>query len=125
VAGGLGLLAVLLAAIGIYGVVNYSAVQRTSEFGVRMALGASPGQILWMAARQGLTAVGMGLVVGIGLAAMGATVMRSLVDGVNTIDPLVLGAMSVVVIALGGVAIVAPIGRMLRKDPTRALRTLG
>jgi predicted permease len=124
-AGGLGLLAVLLATIGIYGVVNYSAVQRTSEFGVRMALGASPRQILWLAAHQGMLAVAMGLGVGIGLAVMGANVMRSLVHGVSAIDPLVLGAMSVVVIALGGAAIVLPIGRMLRKDPTRALRTLG
>ena len=125
VAGGLGLLAVLLAAIGIYGVVNYNAMQRTSEFGVRMALGASPGQILWMAARQGLLAVGMGLVAGIGMAAMGAKVMRSLVHGVSTVDPLVLGTMSIVVIALGSAAILVPAARMLRRDPTRALRTLG
>jgi putative ABC transport system permease protein len=124
-AGALGLLAVLLAAIGIYGVVNYSAVQRSSEFGVRMALGASPRQILWLAAHQGMLAVAMGLGVGVGLAVMGAKVMRSLVHGVSAVDPLVLGAMSVVVIALGGAAIVFPIGRMLRGDPTRSLRTLG
>lgn len=125
VAGGLGVLAVLLAAIGIYGVVNYNAVQRTSEFGIRMALGASPARVLWMAARQGMIAVGVGLVAGVALAAMGAKVMRSLVHGVSTIDPLVLGTMSVVVMALGGVAIVVPIARMLRSDPTRALRAPG
>jgi predicted permease len=122
VLGAFSALALVLAAIGIYGVISYSVAQRTHEIGVRMALGAQPGDVLRMVIAQGAKLAGAGVLVGIG-ASLGLTrLMRNLLFSVSSADPATLAA---VVAVLGLIAILAsyiPARRALRYDPMRALR---
>ena len=116
------LIAMLLGAIGIYGVIAYGVTQRTREIGVRMALGATPGDALWMVIRRGATLTVAGLVVGVA-AGLGATrMLAGLLYGVSPTDP---ATFAVVVAILASVAVVAcyvPARRATRVDPTIALR---
>jgi putative ABC transport system permease protein len=115
--------AMLLAAVGIYGVIAYSVAQRTREFGIRMALGAQRQQMLSMVLRQSLTVVGIGIGVGL-IAAFAVTrLMASLLYGVGTNDFVTYAA---VVILLGGSALIAsyiPARRATLVNPIEALRT--
>ncbi|HUQ79486.1 MAG TPA: ABC transporter permease [Gemmatimonadaceae bacterium] len=115
-------LALLIAATGIGGVLAFSVSQRTREFGVRLALGAQPGQVLSMVVRQGGTMVGLGL----GLGAIGALglarFMEGFVYGVPTRDPLTLGAVCLTLAAVGVVASLGPARRATSVDPVIALR---
>src|SRR4029078_10549502 len=86
--------ALVLAALGIYGVIAYSVVQRTRELGIRVALGASADAVLGMVMRQGLTPVMIGLGVGLGVAAVGCRVVRSLLYGVTATDLATYGAVA-------------------------------
>jgi predicted permease len=116
-------LALLLASIGLYGVASYSVSQRTREIGVRMALGARPSNVLGLVLGQGLILVGAGLAVGLILAYATAGLMKTLVVGVNTRDPLTFAATAG---GLGAVALIAsylPARRATRIDPLMALRT--
>ena len=118
-----GVLALLLASIGLYGVASYSVSQRTREIGVRMALGAQPTNVLGLVLGRGLVLVGAGLVIGLLAALAAAGVMRALVIGINPRDPLTFGVTAVV---LGAVALFAtwlPARRATRIDPLVALRT--
>jgi len=118
-----GLLALLLASIGLYGVASYSVAQRTREIGVRMALGAQPSNVLALVLGRGLVLVGAGLVLGLLVALAAAGVMRALVVGIDPRDPLTFIATAV---ALGAVALFAtwlPARRATRIDPLVALRT--
>jgi putative ABC transport system permease protein len=119
---GLGLLGLVLALVGIYGVVSYSAAQRTQEIGVRMALGAQPRDILRLVVGQGLLLVAVGIAVGL-VAAFGASsVLRTLLFGISARDPVTYVT---VPIALGLMAIVAsylPALRATKIDPVVALR---
>ena len=112
----------VLAAIGIYGVIAYSVAQRTREIGIRMALGAQRTQMLTMVLRQSLTLVVIGLAIGL-LAALGATrVMATLLYGVGAND---VSTYLIVVILLGGAALLAsfiPARRAMKVDPMVALR---
>jgi putative ABC transport system permease protein len=114
--------ALLLAAIGIYGLMAYSVQQRTQEIGVRMALGASPERVRGMVVRQGMLLAGIGVVIGVG-AALGLTrLMSGMIFGVKTWDPATFVA---VVIVLGGVSLLAtyvPARRASRVDPMVSLR---
>jgi predicted permease len=118
----LGVLGMLLAAIGIYGVLSYNVSQRFREIGIRMALGAQSRDILRLVVGQGLrlTVIGAGLGAAFGLAATSA--MRSLLYGVSATDPLTFAAVVCVVALAGGFASYIPARRALRVDPLVALR---
>ena len=117
-----GLLALSLAAVGVYGVVSYSVTQRTREIGIRMALGARLAAVLGLVVRQGAGLAGIGIVVGL-LAAFGVgRLLGSLLYGVRPSDPLILGG---VALLLGAVALGAsylPARRAAKVDPLTALR---
>ena len=115
-------LALLLSCIGIYGVVSYVVTQRTSEIGIRMALGARPAQIMAMVLRQGAKLAVAGVAIGLCIAAALAPSLGGLIYGVSAIDPVTFVAVpaAVIVIALG--AMLLPARRAMRVDPMVALR---
>ena len=120
--GGFALLALVLTLIGLYGVVSYSVNQRTREFGVRMALGASSGAL----GRDVLLAAGKlavaGVVLGIGGALAATRALQSLLFGVSAADPLTLAAVSLLLLLVAGAAAWVPARRAMRVDPIEALR---
>jgi putative ABC transport system permease protein len=115
--------ALILAAIGIYGLMAYSVTQRTQEIGIRMALGAQPGKIMMMVVRQSLILVLVGVVIGLGGAFAMTRVMSSLLYGVSTTDTLTFAAPPLI---LGMIALLAsyfPARKAAHVDPTVALRS--
>jgi putative ABC transport system permease protein len=117
-----GLLALLIAATGIGGVLAFSVSQRTREIGLRLALGAQRGEVLSLVLRQGGTMVAIGLVLGI-IGAIGlARFMQSLVFGIGPRDPLTLAAVCLTLAAVGVVASLGPAQRATSVDPVIALR---
>lgn len=115
-------LGILLAAIGIHGVLAYGVAQRRREFGVRMALGASADSVRAMVIRQGLSLTLMGLAVGIPTAVGVSRVLRSLLFDTGPADPLTYGVVSITFIAVAVIASYAPARRATRVDPILALR---
>ncbi|MGA2261630.1 MAG: ABC transporter permease [Acidobacteriota bacterium] len=115
-------LAVILAAVGTYGVMSYLVTQRTSEIGIRMALGAGRGAVLWMVLREGLMLAILGI--GIGLAGAFATsqLLQSSLFGVKPNDPWTLAAASMVMAVVAMVACLIPATRAMRVEPITALR---
>lgn len=115
--------AVILAALGIFGVMSYTVTQRTQEIGVRMALGADAGMILRWMLRYGGLAVGVGLVAGLGLTFATSKLLTTLLTGVTALDPLVIAA-GVAGLALTGlIACLLPARRATRINPVEALRS--
>ena len=117
-----GVLALVLSAVGIYGVLSYLVVRRRQEIGVRLALGATRSEIVRMVAAQSLGWVGAGLGAGALLAVVTATAARSMLFGFTPTDPLALIAAAVTLAATGTVATVIPALRAGRLHPTSALR---
>ena len=116
-------LALLLAAIGLFGVMAYSVAQRTKEIGIRMALGAHGGDVVRMIVVQGIRPVVVGLVLGLGAAlALGRTV-ANLVYGIPTSDPGTLAGVGMLLLGMAGLAAFIPARRAARVDPLVALRT--
>jgi predicted permease len=112
----------LLGAIGLYGVIAYVATLRTRELGVRVALGATPGEIAGMVTRQGIALTIVGIVAGLALFALVARFIRSLLFGVAPGDPLTLVAVSLVLVAIAALASWIPARRASKVDPMIALR---
>jgi putative ABC transport system permease protein len=115
-------LALLLAAIGLYGLLSHLVVQRTRDIGVRMALGARQSQVLSNVMQQGLALVAAGLAVGIIGAAILTRVMQSLLFGVGSGDALTYGVVAAAMLAAGALACYLPARRATRIDPMVALR---
>ena len=116
------LAATLLASLGIYGVVSYSVAQRTNEVGIRIALGAQPGNIASMLLRQELLPVALGVVTGVLASLALGRVLRSLLFGVSAADPATICAVVAVLSAVAAVATYIPAHRATRVDPVTALR---
>jgi predicted permease len=118
-----GILALILASIGLYGVTSYSVARRTSEIGIRMALGADRANMLLMVLRGAFLQVGIGLAIGIPVMVLGGRLMASQLFGVKPYDPLVLLITTIVLAAAAFVAAVIPARRAANTEPMRALRT--
>jgi predicted permease len=121
-AAALGILGLLLALVGVYGVVSYTASQRTHEIGIRMALGARPVEILKMILRQGSGIVLAGLVAGLLLSLAAAKVVGNFLIGVSATDPLTYASVSALLVLVAITACYVPAWRAMRVDPIVALR---
>ena len=118
----MGAVALALAAVGLYGVMAFNVSRRTREMGVRMALGARPDDVIRLVLRQGLWQIGIGMVIGIFLAAGLAQGLKIILFQVSALDPVIFGATIVVLAAAGLAACFVPARRATRVDPMVALR---
>jgi predicted lysophospholipase L1 biosynthesis ABC-type transport system permease subunit len=114
--------ATLLAAIGLYGVVAWSVARRTREIGIRVALGASQGDLIWMVVRDVLAPVGAGLAIGVPAAVALAQLVRSLLYGVGPADPATIAGAAFLMCVVAAAAGYLPARRATKVDPMQALR---
>ena len=121
-AGLFGAAALLLAAFGLYGVLSYVASQRRREIGVRMALGATRGDIVRLIVGQGAVLAAAGAIVGLLLAGASTSIVEALVFGVAPVDPLTFGAVTALLVVVALVACWLPARAAARTDPMDALR---
>jgi len=122
--GGLAGLAMLLAGVGLYGVIAFSVSRRTREIGIRMALGSSRGLVVTRVLREALTLVVIGTITGVALAALAAQVLSSVLLGVTPFDPISYLAAGVALLTVAALAAVVPARRAASVDPLIALRSL-
>jgi len=117
-----GLLALLLACVGLYGVMSYAVARRTNEIGIRMALGAMRGNVIWLVLREALALVGAGVVIGL-LASFAATkTVSTLLFGLKPNDPLTIAVAMLLLLAVAALSAYLPARRASRVDPMAALR---
>jgi ABC-type antimicrobial peptide transport system permease subunit len=116
------LAAILISAIGLYGLISYSVAQRTREFGMRLALGGSRASVLRLVLGQGFRLATLGAAIGTAGAIAALRVMQSLLFGVSPSDPLTLGAAVLVLCAVALLAAYVPARRAMRVDPMTSLR---
>jgi putative ABC transport system permease protein len=116
-------LALLLAAVGLYGVLSYGVSQKTAEIGIRAALGATRGDIGWWVIAEGARLVGLGLFLGLGGALLARHLLEGLLFGVTPTDPATFAFVSLFLVLVAWVAVVLPARRAARLDPLLALRS--
>jgi predicted permease len=117
-----GALALLVACVGIYGILAYGVARRTREIGLRLALGATSGGVLWMVLRESLALTGLGFGVGIPAAVAGSRLIRSMLYGLTPTDPAIIAAAFFILIATSTAAAYIPARRAASVDPMIALR---
>jgi predicted permease len=119
---GFGLLALLLSCLGLYGILSYAVERRTSEIGIRMALGADRRDVLWLVLRDALRLVLIGAALGITAALAAARLVSSQLFGISAADPVAIGLAALVLVAVAALAGYLPARRATRVDPLVALR---
>ena len=120
--GSFGAFTLLLASIGIYGVISYSVAQRTQEIGIRLTLGAQRRNVFGMILNQGARLAGLGMAIGLILAFGVTRLMSSFLFGVQPADPLTFAAVCALLLAVAFLACYIPARRATRVDPLTALR---
>jgi ABC-type antimicrobial peptide transport system permease subunit len=120
--GSLGLVGLMLAGIGIYGVTTYMVARRTREIGIRMAVGAKRADVVLMVLREGLSLVAIGTVLGLMLAVGAGQILRSFLLGIRPLDPVVFSGSAAVFILAGLAACYVPARKATQIDPLVALR---
>jgi putative ABC transport system permease protein len=116
------LIALFMAALGLYGVISYSVTQGTQEIGIRMALGAQSGSLLGMVVNQGLRLAGMGVAIGLAMAVGCGRLLQNQLFGVSMLDPITLASISAVLLGAAFLASHIPARRATKVDPLEALR---
>jgi predicted permease len=122
VTGAFGVLAMLLAALGVYGLVTFSVAQRTAEIGVRKVVGARAADLVRLIVSENVALAAVGLGVGLGAGTLGAMLLRSFITDVSPVDPLTLAATTLIVLGAAAAASVSPALRAVRVDPLVVLR---
>jgi putative ABC transport system permease protein len=117
-----GVLALLLAMVGIYGVMSYSVRQRHHEIGLRMALGAGQSRVLALVLKHGMTLVGFGILLGVGLGIAATRLIQTMLFGVRTVDPVTFTVVPVILCVVALLANLGPAWRVTRIDPLVAIR---
>jgi ABC-type antimicrobial peptide transport system permease subunit len=121
-AGGFSMLALVLASIGIYGMMAYAVNTRTGEIGLRMALGSRTGQVFSRILREAFWLTGAGIVLG-SIAALWLTrFAKVMLYGIGNVDPITVGGTAIILVSVSFIAAFAPARRASRIDPIRALR---
>jgi putative ABC transport system permease protein len=115
-------LALVLAAVGIYGVISYSVSQRTREIGIRLALGADVGKVRSLVLRQGMAPAVTGIAIGLGLAVLLTRYLRSLLFGIAPLDPLTFATIPLLLLMVAAASVLIPAARASRVAPVEALR---
>jgi ABC-type antimicrobial peptide transport system permease subunit len=123
VTGLFGALAIVLGMLGIYGVISYAVAQRTREIGIRMALGATPGDVVRTVAGQAMRMTAIGLMAGIGVALIAARYLASLLFGVGSADPVTLVVACGLFVGAAAAAAYIPARRAATVDPSVAVRS--
>ncbi|HSE32532.1 MAG TPA: FtsX-like permease family protein, partial [Pyrinomonadaceae bacterium] len=117
-----GLLALLLACIGLYGLMSYAVARRTNEIGIRIALGARSANVLWLIMRESLTLVVVGIVLGLVASLLTTKTAKTLLFGLEPNDPLTIAAAALLLLTVAVFAGYLPARRAARVDPMTALR---
>jgi hypothetical protein len=120
--GAFGIIGLVLATMGLYGVLAYTVAQRLREFGIRMALGARASDVVRLVLRRGLSLVGIGISLGVIGAVVAGYLIRSFLFGSSAVDPLVFAVVPIVLIAVALVASIVPAWRAATADPMASLR---
>ena len=118
-----GLLGLVLAAVGIYGVMACSVAQRTRELGIRIALGLDRANVVRLVLGEGMRLAGIGVAIGLLGAAVAARLVRGLLYGVSPLDPVAFSVVPLTLVAVAALAVYLPARRAAGVDPIRALKT--